>query len=167
MDDRDFVQIILRIHFKWFYLHSTLFRIGSVIKSESETKTIERFHHANYITENENDGKMRTFPGPCHLKLGVQPVGMFGNMHTRKLPGFCGNVNWMTVGWEDCGSLAADGTWDVAPVASAEFCFCGAGAAATGAATQPQQTASVHLPRVLGRGWGQEPTANTAVCFRV
>lgn len=28
-------------------------------------------------------------------------------MHTRKLPGFCGKVSWMTVGWDDCASLAS------------------------------------------------------------
>lgn len=87
-------------------------------------------------TENENIYR-------CHLKLGVQPVGRLGNMHTRKLPGFCGKVSWMTVGCEDCGSLAAEGTRVVAPAASAETCFCGAATAATGAATQRQQTASV------------------------
>lgn len=63
--------------------------------------------------------KIRTFTGQCHLKLGVQPEGRFGNMHTSKFPGFCGNVNWMTVGCEDCGSFTVSGRWDVPSVGSA------------------------------------------------
>lgn len=56
----------------------------------------------------------------------------------------------MTVGCEDCGSLEADGTLDVAPVASAEICFCAAGAAAADAATT---IATVQLPHSLGRAY--------------
>lgn len=63
-------------------------------------------------------------------------------MHTSKFPGFCGNVNWMTVGWEDCGSFAADATWDVPPVDSAVTGKAWLADAGTGTATQQQTSVS-------------------------
>lgn len=91
--------------------------------------------------------KIRTFTGQCHLKLGVQPEGRFGNMHTSKFPGFCGNVNWMTVGCEDCGSFGVNGRWDVPSVGSAvmgKIWLCGKEIPGPAAAKQQKRISPIY-----------------------